>query len=302
MKELENYLTTLSLLKKSELTINQYRHDIELFLKVLGIQNVEDMSKITVSDISNFYDYAANQQWSNNTLNLKMMAIKLFVKYLISENGIKTKAFDKIHKLPEDTKATRALTEDECNLILNYMNKHRTNSRNFTLFNFILDSGLRKFEYIKLRLSDLKDNKLFVVGKRGKKCDILLRQETIELLKKYVNNERAEIMAKYNQKHDYIFVSNTGKQMDRTSFLKSIKKYAKEVGIKDWGNVTVHGIRHSGLSIFYNKTKDIKATAIRARHTNPSLTLKTYVHIDENEMLKQIESCGFQLKLGRIGT
>jgi site-specific recombinase XerD len=289
--EVQEYLGTLVL--KNSKTQAQYTRDITQFCNILEITDIKGLDSIQPKHLNAYLQYAKSHSWSNNTINSRMAAIKPLYKFLV-ENGYSTNTIvSKFAKLSNDTKETRALTESECNAILQYMSDNGLH-RNFALFAFILDSGLRKFEYTKLKISDIKGNKIFVEGKRGKKCDIILSQNTVDLLWEYIRGERASVMRVYNQSHDYVFVSGTGKQMDATSFLKSIKGYAKIVGIEDWENVTVHGVRHSGLSIFYKHTKDIKATARKARHSDPALTARIYVHQDEEEFAKQVEDSSFK--------
>lgn len=290
--EFQEYINTL--LRKSQNTQDQYLRDITQFCNILGVESLSGLENIRSKDMNTFLAYTKAHKWSNNTVNLRMVPVKLFYKFLNEQEYISNKVVAKFEKLPNDTKETRALTELECNEILQYISDYAKSNRNYVLFLFLLDSGLRKFEYTKLKLSDINGNKIYVEGKRGKKCDIILTQNTMELLQDYIETDRAITLRQYNKKSDYVFLSGTGEQMDRTSFLTSIKKYAKDVGIKDWEKVTVHGVRHSGISIFYKHTKDIKATAKKARHSDPSLTAKIYVHQDEAEYIKQLEEATFK--------
>lgn len=290
--ELQEYINTL--LRKSQNTQDQYLRDITLFCNILGIKSLDGFRNVGNKEMNIFLAYTKKNNWSNNTVNLRMVPVKIFYKFLNEQEYLCNKAVARFEKLPNDTKETRALTESECNEILQYIADHTTTKRNYVLFLFLLDSGLRKFEYTKLKLSDINGNKIYVEGKRGKKCDIILTQNTMDLLRDYIATEREDVLSRTRQKSDYVFLSNTGKQMDKTSFLTSIKGYAKDVRIRDWERVTVHGVRHSGLSIFYKYTKDIKATAKKARHSDPALTAKIYVHQDELEYIKQIERATFR--------
>lgn len=289
MKEINDFIE--SLVYKSDNTISKYKSDIKQFCDHAVIHNLNDLINLNKEKFNKYLKYAKDQQWSNTTLNSKVQSIKQLYRYLNIDNH----CIKSIDRLPNDTKETRALTEDECNKILQHIKKSTYIKRNYVLFVFILDTGLRKFEYRKLRLSDIKENnRIYVEGKKRKKVTIFVTQHTMDLLKGYINTERKEIMQKNNESHDYVFVSKTGKQMDNTSFLRSIKEYARQVGIEDYKDVTVHGVRHSGLSIFYKNTKDIKATAMKARHTDPALTAKIYVHLDEGEFAKQVETNTFR--------
>lgn len=284
-----------SLVRKSKLTKDCYLRDITGFCKVLGINTLEALDNVETKDINKYLAYTKTKRWSNSTTNQRICSIKLLYKYLKDEGLVQNKVVAKLEKLPQDTKETRALSEDECNSVLQAMQRHSTKKRNYVLFSFLLDSGLRKFEYIKLKLADIKEgNRIFVEGKRGKKATVFITDHTMDMLADYIQSERADTMQRYNKSHDYVFVSNTGNQMDRTSFLQSLKNYARLADIEDYESVTVHSARHSGLSIFYNKTKDIKATARKARHSDPSLTARVYVHQTDREYAEAIEQWSFK--------
>lgn len=57
---------------------------------------------------------------------------------------------------------------------------------------------------------------------------------------------------------------------------------------------TTHSLRHTGITDFWNKTKDLEKTRLYARHTNYK-SLQTYIHVTEEEMREAVEGKGKHL-------
>lgn len=71
-------------------------------------------------------------------------------------------------------------------------------------------------------------------------------------------------------KDDYVF--NTS----RTSVRRVMSKYLKKAGIEK--SVTPHGMRHSLGSLMASANIDLATIAGQMRHSDPSVTMRTYVH------------------------
>lgn len=291
-KEANEYIE--SLFSRSELTRKQYQRDIEEFLEVCNIVSIEDIKKIDSKNLKIYNNYMEQKNWSNNTRNLKIQTLKMFGGYLLENGYIKRNLFKSFSKLPNDTKETRALTEDECRNILKVMEETTTKKRNRVLFSFMIASCFRKFECSNLKLCDINGNEITIRGKKNVYVEkFVIPQSTVDMIQDYIKTERAEVLKKYNKKTPYLFVSNTGEKMDSTSFYRSLKMYAKKSGIKDWQRVTVHGCRHTGITNYYESTKDIVFTSKVARHSNISTTQR-YIHMNKKEYNKNIEQFGFK--------
>lgn len=97
----------------------------------------------------------------------------------------------------------------------------------------------------------------------------------------------------YNEeapKSQYVFASKTGKIQDRSNLNKTIKKYATKAGIKK--NVYNHLLRHTALTDFYIKTKDIRKVQEIAGHSSIQTT-QIYTHISAEEIKETMISNKF---------
>jgi site-specific recombinase XerD len=292
LKEAKEYIE--SLFSRSELTRRQYSRDIEEFCMVCNISNLEELLRLTSKDLVVYNEHMNSKNWSNNTRNLKVQTLKLFGEYLVENLYMKKNIFKYFSRLPSDTKETRALTDEECQKIINVIDSTTTKKRNKVLFSFMVTSCFRKFECSNLKLSDINGNEIVIRGKKNVFVEkFVIPQHISDMLKDYIETERAEILKKYNTNTPYLFVSNTGNKIDSTSFYKSLKMYAKKAGIKDWKRVTVHGCRHTGITRYYDNTKDIIFTSKVARHSNISTTQR-YIHMSKEEYKNNIEKFAFK--------
>ncbi|OHR74757.1 site-specific integrase [Bacillus sp. UMB0893] len=145
--------------------------------------------------------------------------------------------------------------------------------RNYFLFVFGINSGLRISDIISLRVLDVRYlDYLKVREKKTKKIrkikmTLVLKTE----IEKYIKNMADS---------DYLFPSRKGDQpISRVQAWKIITDAAKEVGITD--SIGTHTLRKTFGYHFYQKTKDAAMLQKIFGHSSPSITLK-YIGISDD--------------------
>lgn len=167
------------------------------------------------------------------------------------------------------------------------------------LFNVLFYAGLRKSEAMALKISDFKNNTLFITKsitkdcyngerqllstKNGKsreiKIDWLLSHELKKLIKYYNKN--------YNNFNENFFLFGGDKPIAPTTLERKKNEYCKIANVK---RIRIHDFRHSHATILYNKHVDIKTIQSRLGHASVSTTLNTYVHNDKKQEKRLIKT------------
>ncbi|SFK48930.1 Phage integrase family protein [Halobacillus dabanensis] len=145
--------------------------------------------------------------------------------------------------------------------------------RNYFLFVFGINSGLRISDMIELKVLDVRDSDYLKV--RERKTNNIRRIKMTRALKneidKYISS-RAD--------SDYLFPSRKGQRpISRVQAWKIIHDAAKQVGIND--AIGTHTLRKTFGYHFYQKNKDVAMLQQIFGHSSPSITLR-YIGISDD--------------------
>lgn len=146
------------------------------------------------------------------------------------------------------------------------------NKRNYILFEVGINTGLRISDILKLRVRDLKKDKLYMVEIKTKKqkefeMNLTVRRELLSLLKESSDNE-------------FLIKSRQGvnKPITRNMAYKIINQITDPYGLVGIGT---HTLRKTYGYLFYKQTNDIAMLQKIFNHSEPSFTLR-YIGITQD--------------------
>lgn len=187
--------------------------------------------------------------------------------------------------MSKERKLPDVLTFEEQKALLNIFNqRYYSGRKNRLVVELMLTAGLRVSEVCSLKWSDLRyrDNKILIKEAKGKKDrNLFIPDSLMHKLKDY-KEEAPE--------SPYVFASQSGEKQDRSNLNKTIKNYATKAGIKK--NVYNHLLRHTALTDFYIKTKNIRKVQEIAGHSSIQTT-QIYTHISAEEIRETMISNKF---------
>lgn len=178
-----------------------------------------------------------------------------------------------------DRKIPEFLTDEEQELLLEIFNPRYFNSvKNKTLIQLDLNTGLRLQELIDLKWKDinLMTGQLKVVQGKGHKDRILwISESTLETLRVWRIKQTDKL-----GECEYVFTTNTKKQLDNKNVRKMVTDYSIKAGITK--NVTPHTLRHTYATDLLRATKNIRLVQKALGHSDISTTM-IYTHIIDDE-------------------
>lgn len=154
----------------------------------------------------------------------------------------------------------------------------KNGTRDYLLFTFGINVGLRISDIIKLRVRDIcnenstvKSHLTIIEDKTNKVKRFKLNGVLTEELEQYIKNMSQD---------DYLFKSRKGtnKPISRVQAYRILTDAATRIGLEDLGT---HSLRKTFGYHFYQQTKDVALLQQLFNHSSPSITLK-YIGLNQD--------------------
>jgi integrase/recombinase XerD len=156
--------------------------------------------------------------------------------------------------------------------------------RDAAILELLYAAGIRVSELIELTLNSVNWQAGFIVvmGKGRKERVAPIGRTAYDLLRRYVDEARPELLAGKTAKH--FFVNRSGKMFSRQGIWKLVKKYAREAGLES--NVHPHTFRHTFATHLLEGGADLRAVQVMLGHADIATT-QIYTHVTR-ERLKSV--------------
>ena len=156
----------------------------------------------------------------------------------------------------------------------------KNGTRDYMLFVFGINTGLRISDILDLKVSDVKEQEHIIV--KEQKTKKMKRVKLSQTLKTELDD-----YIKDKDSTDYLFASRKGdnKPISRVQAYRILNESAKRIGIAEIGT---HTLRKTYGYHFYQKTKDVALLQSLFNHSAPSVTLR-YIGINQDMMDKAMD-------------
>lgn len=297
LEELSDYLTAIR--GYSENTVRSYNNDLTQFFRFLlrrtgqvpenvpedeiDISSV-DYNLLNAVELPDIYAFlaesASRRDNTDSTRKRKTASIRALYHYMAVMK--KSTGPDPTMEL-EIPKVKRRdpvyLTLDEAKSLLNAVSG-RNYERDYAIITLFLNCGMRLSELTNLRLKDIQDETLHIVGKGNKERDILLNDACVNALNRYLEVRPTK---EDGVEDDHVFLSNRGKGISQRMVETMIKKNIQRAGLDDT-KVSVHKLRHTAATLMHKYGEiDIRTLQKVLGHENISTT-EIYTHIEDNDV------------------
>lgn len=264
-------------------------------MKATIAKRTEKTVNLTITVITNFYDYLYRTEEMDNGMIDKLMkqiftgGNKHYKDFLYHVNKDKPSSKN-ILKIKEPRRKIRILTKEEIQKVYNAT----TNIRDELLIKLLFETGFRISEALALFIEDiifdhnnghrikLVDRGELINGaslKTGER-EIYISQELIDLFDDYAY----DILDELNIDTNFVFVKlrgkNKGKPLEYQDVSDLFKRLKKKTGI----DVHAHLLRHTHATIYYQATKDIKQVQERLGHSQIQTTMNMYLHLSDEDI------------------
>lgn len=284
----------------SSITIREYCNDLTTFFKFLKQYfeldvdfrkiNIFILSRVNEADIFAFLVFL-NYSRNNTaiTRQRKISCIKTFYNWLftLKYSCFKDKENPAIN-IPNITRVQRLpkyLNFEEAKNIQNVFNEQNSKNpiRNNTIIVLFLNTGIRLSSLISLNINDInfKEKKMKIIAKGNKELEILLNKFTIEQLTKYLQTR--------NDDEEALFLSSRNKRIGRRMVEYICEKAFELVGLAN-RKYTVHSLRHTAATIYYNSTGGNLLVVKKILGHSSITSTEIYTHVDNHKLKAAINA------------
>lgn len=279
---------------------NPYTNSKAISMKPIKAKRTEKTVNLTVTVVTNFYDYLFRTEEINNDI------IKKVIKQIFTGGRTSYKDFlyhvnkDKpsnrnILKIKEPRRTIKVLTKEEAESIY----RATTNIRDEFLIKLLFETGLRIGEVLSLFIEDFifnhdKGHKIKLVDrgelpnggklKTGER-EIYVSQELMDLFDDY----EYEILDELEIDTNFVFIKLKGKNKGQPLEYSDVNAFFRRLKQKTSIDIHAHLLRHTHATLYYRQTKDIKQVQERLGHSQIQTTMNMYLHLSDKDIRENWE-------------
>lgn len=273
---LADFLVHLGLeLQLSPKTVEAYRRDLS---KLLGDQD----SPRRVPDQRSIREHlkTLRQNHAPATVARSMAAIRGFGRFLEAESAVIEDPARGLLGAKLEDRLPKALSQSDIEAMLSSVPEDSDFApRDRALLECLYATGCRASEVCDLRLDGVRRDLglLRVLGKGNKQRLVPLSQRALGHLANYIDGMRTVLAAKRPTPSDRVFLSRTGRPLDRTRIWQILKATAERAGIT--AACSPHALRHSFATHLVHGGADLRAVQELLGHASLSTT-QVYTKVD----------------------
>lgn len=262
---IEHFIEYLIDNEKSQNTIVKYRRDLTVFMMFLDGRSLE---KRVIRE----YKLLLMERYAPKSVNSMLTALNSFFEY-IDRLDLKVKMLRIQRKI--FISESRNLTKNDYRKLLYAA---RQDLRMQMIIETLCATGMRVSELQYITVENFADGQISVYNK-GKERMIFLPKKLIRKLREYIRIRQI--------RKGQIFVTRTGKGIDRVAIWRSMKKLCQEAHVAS-SKVFPHNLRHLFAKTYYSMKKDLSRLADILGHVSIDTT-RIYVMDDSKEHFRDIE-------------
>lgn len=254
--------------EKSDNTVKKYLRDMRAFAAYLN------GAEVTKETVITFKSKLLGESYSVRSINSMLASLNGLFSFLGWEDcRVKSVKLQRQIYCPEEQELTKA---EYIRLV--HTAKQKGNERLNLILQTICGTGIRVSELQYITVEAVK-NREATVSLKGKTRSVFLVKELRKKLIRYA--------AKQNIQSGAVFITRTGKPMNRTNIWREMKGLCKQAGVNP-KKVFPHNLRHLFARTFYGIEKDIAKLADILGHSSINTT-RIYIISTGSEHRRRME-------------
>ncbi|WP_129044910.1 tyrosine recombinase XerC [Companilactobacillus metriopterae] len=264
----------------SDETKKSYLEDIKSFRSFLENNGgFENFTKVNKLDVETFLSYMEDKDYAKETVARRISGLRSFYSFMKKNSMIETNPFDIVRLRNKGRRLPHFFYEEEINQLFKAVEgDDPLSQRNSALLEILYATGMRVSECANLQEDqiDFVNGIILVHGKGDKDRYVPFGTFAQDSLRFYIENGRIDLMAKYNENHNYIFVNNRGKPITSRGIEYILDQIIKKTSLT--ADIHPHMIRHTFATHMLNNGADLRTVQELLGHSSLSTT-QIYTHV-----------------------
>lgn len=279
MRYLEEYRKYLKYQKNySDNTIDSYEEDIVEFFEFLEKESIS-LLDIKYDDIRFFLIELDKKHNKASTVSRKLSSLRGFYKYLINNNYIKNNPFSLVKMPKKEKKLPRFFYYNELEMLFEVPDiKTPLGQRDRLILEILYASGVRVSELVNIKISDINDEEIKILGKGNKERISRIGDYAKEILDMYLNDGYQKLNI---EKTEYLFLNKNGKKLTTRGIRYLLDKIIEKTTIGK--KISPHMLRHSFATHLLNEGCDILSVQELLGHDSLTATA-IYTHVTTDRL------------------
>jgi integrase/recombinase XerD len=263
-------------------TVEAYSADLQRFFSTAQ----KEVRALTVEEVISHMTLLQEQQYASSSRARAMIAIKVFLRFLYKEEVLNVdlgllldtpRLWQTLPEILSSSEVAKLLSQPDTST-------HR-GTRDKAILELLYATGIRVSELTCLRIYDVDDDQIRVMGKGSKERIVPVSARAISAVDAYLNEVRSLFDS---DKEERLFVTMKGKPIDRVSVWKLVKEAAVSAGIQK--NIFPHALRHSFASHLLDGGADLRIIQELLGHAHISSTDR-YTHVSLGQLHAHFRAC-----------
>ncbi|TWU31523.1 site-specific tyrosine recombinase XerD [Novipirellula artificiosorum] len=268
-------------------TIAAYGRDMKRFCSWVGKRK---LNQLTIGDLSAYIGKLQSFGLAPASIARNVVATRTFFKYLQLEGIVDANPAELIATQKMWQRMPGVLSRSQVDAFLKA--PRRTDAywqRDVAMLEVLYATGCRASEVCSIRVRDLSlsEKHLKCEGKGGKQRMVPIGSQAIAAIDRYTEEVRGKLAAKCPHPPEPLFLSRSGRALDRIQLWRLVKFYARRVGIDP--KISPHSLRHSFATHLLAGGADLRHVQEMLGHASIQTT-QIYTHVEHSRLKKVHQS------------
>ena len=269
----EKFISYLKFEKRYSVhTLKAYQRDLYDFASYADIEKLNEFSELSASYIRSWIVHLIENGLKNRSVNRKLASLRSFYKWLVKEQFIESSPMGKVNGPKSEKHLPQFVKESELKIekLKGLFEDDFEGKRDALMFELFYQTGIRLSELINLKLDDVQQAQIKVIGKRNKERIIPISKCLKNQIEEYV-----ELRREKTRKTIELLVLESGNKLYPAFAYRKINSYLGKVTTLD--KKSPHVLRHTFATHMLNRGTGLETLKDLLGHANLSAT-QIYTH------------------------
>ncbi len=264
----------------AENSLHAYRRDLESLSDFLS-ERSRNLWTAEEADYRHYLHAQSRAGKSTKTVARRLAAIRVMLRFSPDEDGRAGRILQQLDRPKPEQSLPKVLSRAQVNELIGAPNpKSLLYHRDVAILELLYASGLRASELCDMKMRDLNLSVgvVRILGKGMKERIVPVGAQARAAIERYLAECRPRLARTADER---LFLSRTGKPLDRIALWMLVEKYGRKSGILR--GVSPHTLRHCFATHLLGGGADLRTVQELLGHSDISTT-QIYTHVDADRL------------------